>query len=401
MKCLEGYRVIELSTFVAAAATGRLLAEQGADVIKVESLKGDEWRVYFPTSITQWDKTENPIWEMFNTNKRAVSLNLKEPAGREAFYDLLRTADVMLTNYRPKALKGLGFDYDTVKDINPRLVYAAMTSYGQVGPDRDDPGFDTVAFWARSGFMVDLVPPGNYPIATPGGVGDSIAGSTLFGGICSALLAREKTGLGDFVEVSLYGTAIWTLAVMSTVVQDVYGGVYPRPRNEGNPFVSCFMSKDGEWFNATVAFNFEETMNKLFSVLDEPQYIGLPIFTSMTVANNHKPEVYEILDKTYAKFDFKEIEQRLASINIPCQRLRHFRELYTDPQALINGYFKPFTYESGKSFHMPCPPIRFRNAEQAPVERGGHLGEHTVEVLSEIGYPAEKVEELKEANIIL
>ena len=400
MKCLEGIRVIELSTFVAASATGRLFAEQGADVIKVESLSGDGWRVYFPASVTPWDIDENPLWEMFNTNKRTVALNLKDPAGKEAFYNLLKTADVMLTNYRPNALKGLGFDYDTVKSVNPRLVYGMLTSYGQEGPDCNDPGYDAVAFWARSGFMQDLVQPGDYPITTPGGVGDSIAGSTLFGGVCSALLAREKTGCGDLVEVSLYGTAIWTLATMSAVTQDVFGSVYPRPRDAGNPFIACFRSGDGQWFTATVATNFEETMKRFFTAMDEPDYIGSSLFTSMTEANRHKPEVYAILDKIYAKFDYAEIERRLAAIGIPCMRLRHFKEMHTDPQALANGYFEPFTFESGKSFDIPCPPIRYRNAERAPVERGGHVGEHTLEVLREIGYPEEKLDQLREDKVI-
>ncbi len=400
MKCLEGIRVIELSTFVAAAAAGRLFAEQGADVIKVERLKGDDWRVYFATSVTQWDIDENPIWEMFNTNKRTVALNLKDPAGKEAFYALLRTADVMLTNYRPNALKGLGFDYDSVKEVNPRLVYGMLTSYGQEGPDCDDPGYDAVAFWARSGFMQDLVPPGDYPITTPGAVGDTVAGSTLFGGVCSALLAREKTGRGDLVEVSLYGSAIWILATMATVTQDIYGTPYPRPRNAGNPFVSCFLSRDGQWFNVTVATNFAETMQKFFTAMDAPEYIGSSLFSSMPEANRHKPEVYDILDRIYARFDFAEIERRLTELGIPCTRLRHFKEMHTDPQALANGYFVPFTYESGRSFQMPCPPIRYRNAELAPVERGGHVGEHTEEVLREIGYSEEKLEQLRWEKVI-
>ena len=139
MKCLEGIKVIELSTFVAASATGRLLAEQGADVIKVESFKGDDWRVYFSPSIVPWDKDENPLWEIFNTNKRTAALNLKTAEGKAAFTAMLKSADVMLTNYRPAALKGMGFDYDSVKEINPKLVYAMLTSYGQEGPDKDDP----------------------------------------------------------------------------------------------------------------------------------------------------------------------------------------------------------------------------------------------------------------------
>ncbi len=400
MKCLEGIKVVELSTFVAAASAGRVLADQGADVIKVESLKGDDWRFYFPASATEWTVDENPVWEIFNINKRSLSLDLKSDDGKAVLHELLRSADVLITNYRTKALRKLGIDYDSIKEEFPRLVYAQVTSYGQKGQYCDDPGFDSVAFWARSGFMLDLVAKGGYPLHTPGGVGDSICGTSLYGGICSALYARERTGMGDHVEVSLYGTAIWTLAMMGTVSQDVYGNEYPKSRVEYNPYVSCYKTKDDQWCNITIATNFKETIDKIFTVLDAPEFVDLPMFSSMTESFQYKPQVYAIFEELYGRYEYEELYKRLSSINVPCQRLRHFKEMSTDSQALDNGYFSPFTFDSGKTFELPNPPIRFRNAQLQEARRAGRVGENSEEVLMELGYSKAQISELKEKKTI-
>ena len=204
MKPLEGIRVVELSTMLAASMTGRILAEWGADIIKVETLNGDAWRKQAGTTMSPRTKDANPNFDMQNLNKRFVSLNLRDPEGKQVMMKLLERADVLVTNYRIQALEGMGLSYEQLKDQFPRLIHAHVLGYGDKGPDKDRPGYDYTAFFSRSGLMADLPPAGAGPLVPIGGVGDHSVAVALAGGIGAALYRREKTGQGDRVDVSLY-----------------------------------------------------------------------------------------------------------------------------------------------------------------------------------------------------
>ena len=189
-KPLEGIKVVELASFVAAPAAGRMLAEMGADVIRVESTAGDPWRFYgVNCGLTVADE-ENPLFDLYNLGKRDIQLDTKTLEGKEILLRLLGEADVCITNNRLKSLVRAGLDYDSLKDRFPKLIYGLVTGYGQTGPDVDAPGYDGVAFFSRSGMLADMAEPGGYPASAPGCVGDGATGAALFGGICAALLNR-------------------------------------------------------------------------------------------------------------------------------------------------------------------------------------------------------------------
>ena len=155
---LSGIKVVELATFVAAPVTGRILADLGAEVIKVEAPSGDGWRKTGAGYRPRFNKDENPVFDIYNTGKKFISLNLKTPEGKEALFKLLEDADVFLTNTRPAALQRLGLSYEDLKDKFPKLIYAIVLGYGEKGPEKDTPAFDTTAFWSRAGFLRDLAP---------------------------------------------------------------------------------------------------------------------------------------------------------------------------------------------------------------------------------------------------
>ena len=196
---LDGVKVVELATYIAAPSCARILAAYGADVIKVETLKGDDIRKaaqgyhYPPATVNE----ENLGFDVQNFNKKGISLNLRDPKGMEAMMKLLENADVFVTNNRVQALVKMGLDYDTLHAKFPRLIHASILGYGESGPLKDKPGFDYTAYFSRGGVANSLMEKGTAPAVPVSGFGDNYAGIALSSGICAALYSREKTGMGD------------------------------------------------------------------------------------------------------------------------------------------------------------------------------------------------------------
>ena len=208
---LEGIRVVEVSTWVAAPVCGVLLAEFGADVIRVEPLQGDPVRGLLPrgSSIEAF----NWWWEMWNRSKRGMALDLSLPEGRDIVHRLAARSDVFLTNLRPGSLERAELDYDTIRELNPRIIYAHITGYGIKGPERERPSFDALAFWTRGGFPAVLGEPDAPPVALEGAMGDHPTGGLALAGIALALYVRERTGVGQKVDLSLLGSGCWVNGV--------------------------------------------------------------------------------------------------------------------------------------------------------------------------------------------
>jgi len=207
---LEGIKVVELSTYAAAPAAGRFLADMGADVIKIEGLSGEPFRTSFGLSVnTPVDEDENPCFQLENANKRSITINLKDPDGKQMLFDLLKDADIFFTNTRINSLKKLGIDYDSIKEQFPSLVYGHVSGYGFKGPDAALPGFDITAFWARGGGIADLAFKGHGPLSTPAAVGDHASTLALVSGLLAGLYRAKTTGEGDYVLVSLFGVSVF------------------------------------------------------------------------------------------------------------------------------------------------------------------------------------------------
>ena len=210
-KPLEGVKVVELSFMMAGPSCCRYLADWGAEVIKVEKKTGDTFRFYPPTMGMPATQDCNPLYDDLNAGKRCISLDITKPDGMAAFHKLLAQADVFVTNNRQKALDKNGLDYDTLKEKYPGLIMAQVTSYGRKGPRRNDPGQDTISFWVSSGFNADMMveTDNSYPVFGSNGAGDFITGLGLAYAVVCALYKKKETGLGDYVENSLYGMGLW------------------------------------------------------------------------------------------------------------------------------------------------------------------------------------------------
>lgn len=396
-KLLEGIKVVELASFVAAPTAGRMLAEMGADVIRVESTAGDPWRFYGVNCGLPVADEENPLFDLYNLGKRDIQLDTKTPEGKEILLRLLGEADVFITNNRLKSLVRAGLGYDSLKDRFPKLVYGLVTGYGQTGPDVDAPGYDGVAFFSRSGMLADMAEPGGYPASAPGCVGDGATGAALFGGICAALLNRERTGMGDFVETSLFGNAVWLCGTMSAFEQ--YGYHYPKKRSEMGALYTFYKCKDGEWLHLAVTQH-DRYWKPLAEALNVPELAEDERFKNAALISKNRAQLIPLLEKAFSQFDCDEIAARLKERDIVFDRMRHYRELAADPQAVANGFVKEHIYENGHSFMMAMLPVHMRNMDETGTGRGPQMGEHTDEILKQYGYSEEAILRLKEAKAV-
>ena len=245
-KPLTGVKVVDLTYFIAGPGTARILADWGADVIKVEPSFGDPGRKTGATMTMPVTDDINPLYNTYNANKRGLSLNLKTAEGLEVLYKLLKESNVFISSYRTGALKRLGLDYESLKEKFPHLIWAQVNGFGDYGPAKDNAGFDTVAFWARSGAMLDLAERDTSPLNPIIGFGDATTSCSLAGGIAAALYEQLKTGKGQKVMISLFGQAIWSssAAIASTQFADEY---QKTRKNSISPVINSYRCKNGKW----------------------------------------------------------------------------------------------------------------------------------------------------------
>lgn len=402
-KPLAGIKVVEWTTFVAAPVCGRIMADWGADVTKIETPDGDYWRTYGPKMDVPGEDGENPLFDLTNANKKAVTLNLRTPGGKEIMEKMIAGCDVFITNSRTKVLKKLGFDYESIKAKYPHVIFATITGYGDEGPDANRPGFDIVSFWAHGGFMADMrVADGrSEPINSPGAMGDISTGSMLFGAVMGALYARSKTGRGDKVSVSLYGGAVWTMGVMVTAAQKKYGYKYPRERELCKPSAATYKCKDGEYISIAAA-QYERDFPKVCAVLGIPEVAQLPEYKdydTMALDENRVPMLHRFeeifLTKTAAEWD-----KLLTEQDLPHDVLAHFKNITDDEQARVNHFVEQVTFRNGEQAWLPRPCMVSENLGLPEYRLAPLLGEHSEQVLAELGYSQEQIAQFEQDGAI-
>lgn len=399
---LEGVKVIELANFIAAATTGRFLADLGADVIKIESAAGDPLRYTAPTEGRPLDMYENTTWELENANKRCISLNMKDPKGREAFFKLLDTADILITNWRVQALQRAGLDYETLKVKYPSLVYGICTGYGEYGPDKDLPGFDFTAFFARGGYLETLRQKSDGPMNVVPGIGDHNVGINLAAGVLAAFYHAKMTGEGEKVETSLFESAIFNMGMMIQAAQyPDYGIKYPMNiREANNPLNAAWLTKDGRYIQTCMP-DYNTYFKKLMTALElndmaeDEQYFP--------VQNLHKNNLgTTVYDKIVARFkerDHQEWAQVLTQADIPFSLAKSWEELLEDEQAWANDCFYKMSYPKGERI-LVKHPVKYQEMGPTPYNKGPMIGEHGVEIMKELGYGEQDIKEMLEAKTL-
>lgn len=387
---LSGIRVVELSTFVAGPVTARLLGDMGASVIKVEAPAGDGWRGTGISFLSRFNQDENPVFDIYNSGKQHISLNLKTPEGKEAMHKLLEQADVFITNTRPAALKRLGFDYETIKSRYPKLIYGIVLGYGEQGPDADKPAFDTTAFWSRSGFLRDMSPKHELyrPVTAPSSVGDTATAYLLMGEICAALYRRTQTGTGDFVSSTLYHNGIFCMGTMVMIAQPPFGRTYPYNRVDSGIPGGNYQCADGEW--VFFASNSSKQLSLYHHIIGHPELDDDPRFQGAARWEN-RYEYYAYFEKAFLTKTADEWVRIANENDLPLVRMAHFKDVSTDPQAWANGYLEHVQFRNGNVDIMPSSPIEMKSAEVPPTSPAPALGADTAKILRCLGYSEAQV----------
>ena len=400
MKPLEGYTVIDLTTFVAAPVCARLLGEFGARVIKIESPKGDGWRRTGAGFVpSRFNDVENPIFDIYNSGKDMISLNLKSEEGLNIMHQLLEKADIFITNNRPAALERLGLHYDQLKEKYPRLIYGIVTGYGEKGPDANKQAYDTTAFWSRSGFLRDTAVVGEneyYPVEAPSGVGDSYTGTNLAMQVLAAALQRHHTGKGQYISSSLYHIGAFAMGTMTIKTQRPFGTPMPSTRWGHRPVSGGFQCADGEWVYLASGVPTLDVIEAagMEDVKNDPMW--LPENAEATKKARYLAMKAAFLTKTR-----EEWMEFLSAYDTPSVRLAKFADVSEDEQAWANNFVERVEYPTGNSNVIPTAPIKMSDLELRGTQITRRLGQDTEKVLSELGYTPEQIEKMAADGIVI
>ena len=392
---LEGVKVLELATFVAVPACARYLADLGAEVIKIEALQGDPLRYTFVNEGRPGTELEQTSYDVDNAGKKCIALNTKSEAGRKVLDELLEQADIFVTNWRQPALERAGLDYETLKVRFPKLVYGLVSGYGEKGPDKDLPGFDFTAFFARGGILGTLYDKDSMPLTPIAGFGDHQVSMNLASGLLAALYNVQKGGNGERVVVSLLHSALWDIALYLQSAQ--YGDPstkFPISRKMvANPLNMAHRTKDGRWLQIAVP-RYDFHYPKFVPLIGRADLIDDPRYYPQANLQANLEEFYQILADAFAEKDLAEWKQILTEGDIPFAVAQTWDEVLTDEQAWASDCLYAMDYPTGNTRTMVRTPVMFTEAGLPPYVRGPYLGEHTKEILSGLGYTDEQVDAL-------
>ncbi len=400
-----GVRVVELAQWVFVPVAGALLADWGADVIKIEPAEGgDPYRGLVSQGILSSTDGINHSMELANRGKRSVALDIKRPEGRTLLLKLIETADVFLTNFLPSTMERLELGVEDLRKVNPRIIYGRGHGFGVRGPDADKGAYDSTAFWARGGLGETLTPSDlDHPIGQRGAFGDRNGAVQLAFGVAAALFRRERTGEPSTVDVSLLATAMWTLS--SDVISALQGNFHAAPPSGGqkaalspNPLVNSFRTKDGR-FIGLVFLQPDRYWPDLCTALGVPALADDARFIDMECRANHRGECVEELTAIFASRDFAEWRETLADERFPWAPYQRVPELIEDRQTIANGYIGEVDLGGGASFRLPTGAVQF-DESPAALRRGPEHGQHTEEVLLSLGLDWEGLTSLKEEGVI-
>lgn len=396
---LEGIRVVEIGVWVAGPAAGCVLADWGADVVKIEPPGiGDPARTF--SRMLGADLPSNPIFENDNRSKRSIALDLASDAGRGVALELLDRADVFVTNVRMAGLERLGLDPKSLAERNPRLVYGAISGYGFAGPDADRAAYDIAGFWARSGIAAALTSPGHHPPFQRGGMGDHNAGLALAGGIAAALFKRTQSGQGQLVTTSLLREGLYTLSFdLSVALRFGVGIAVADRKTMANACINNYQDQDGRWF-WLVGLEGERHWPPLARVVGHPEWIDDARFATPAQRAANARELIAQLDAIFAtktREQWSEIFERER--DLWWAPVQNADEVLADPQVHAAGGFVEVPDGEGSTL-LPATPVDFAGTPWAPRAMAPTLGQHTDAILCELGRQPEEIAALRAQSVV-
>lgn len=396
---LKGIRVIEAATMVFVPSAAAIMADFGAEVIKVEAPGiGDIHR--YGHQLPGMPESPVPyVFQVDNRNKKSLVLDLKEEEGREVLRKLIGTADVFMTNNRAKALEKLKMTYKDFRVLNPRLIYAYGSGYGEKGAEADKPGYDMVCYWSRSGIEGQIFPLQDWLGPIPYGAGDHPSGMTLLTAILFALYQREKTGLGTRVSTSLLACGAFANANM--IQGQLCGAKFHErvPREQSYNFTYIYyLPKDGRPLKLNI-HNQEKSWAPFCRAMGRPDLIDDPRFAAVEVRVQHMAELIALFDAAFAQQDLAYWEKTLTEYDIPYTSIHNYQEITDDPQMAAEGIFVEVDHPKYGRFRTIDSPFKVEGQEKVKPTAAPELGEHTLEILTDLGVSEEKARDLLRRGI--
>ena len=396
---LQDIKVVELAFWVAGPSCAAILADWGADVVKLEPPNGDPFRGLFASALGM-PAPLNPPFEQDNRGKRSVALDLETEQGQRIARQLVQRADVFVTNLRPRALEEFGLTYEELSALNPRLVYCHVSGYGVDHDELVLEAYDVGAFWSRGGVAAMLTVGDAPPPQQRGGMGDHMAGQSAAGAVAAALFHRERSGRGQKVTVSLMRIGAYMMSWDIMLASRLGAEVKPYDRyHHPNPLINCYRAGDGRWF-WLLLLQADRHWPDLCRAIGRPDLQEDPRFVNIEARRLNAPDLVAELDAVFAQKTLAEWGQIFDRENVWWAPIQDVNDLIRDPMAEKARVFVPVPSGDGDPVPMVASPADFHGTPwqvQRPVPE---LGQHTEEVLLELGYDWEQIVALKEAGVI-
>ena len=398
---MQGIKVVELGFWVAGPACAAILADWGAEVVKVEPMTGDPYRGMAQTWEKMYGRAENPPFELDNRGKRSIGLDYSTPGGLEVLHALIDQADVFVTNLRVPALERAGLTFDDLRARNPRLVYASLTGLGLDGPEADRAAYDLGAFWARSGIAAALTPPGQPFPYQRGGMGDHMTGMAMAAGVSAALFHRERTGEAQQVSTSLLRLGAYMVGWDLNLALRFGAPTVPTARDAaGNPLLNGYVAADGKGF-WLLGLEGDRHWAGILRAIDREEWLDEPRFRSLSARGANARELIGLLDELFATRPRAEWIERFDAHGVWWAPIQAVHELPDDPQAVAAGCFVDTPMPDGTMAPMTATPLDFSASSWQPSAPCPEFGQHTEEILFDLGYGWDRISALKDAGAVL
>ena len=399
---LEGLKVIEMATYVAAPAAGAMLRDWGAEVIKVEPLNGCPMRRFFEGMKSNVPIEGNPIFTLDNRGKKGISINTSDEKGAKIVRELIKDADIFLTNVRPKSLESANLNHEELHKINPKLIYCSLTGYGLNGEERNRPGFDVAAYWSRSGMAHLTQRKGEEPLPIRTASGDHITAISTVSGILAAVYERTQTGKGKVVETSLLRTGIYS--VSSDMALQLKFGRVPstKKRDEQiNPIFNFFKTKDDRWICLSPRAGGDYDLPKVVRALGKEDWLDNKKFNTNQARRENAKEFIEEMDKAFSQHTMAEWGEKLDAQDLIWSPVQNLKEVSKDKQAIAGGAFSEVEdQDCSENYSTVSSPVKFHNSDDGPKGPAPKLGQDNFEVLKGIGINEEEINNLIDDGIV-